>query len=176
MRSRPRRAALPAAAVPLALTALLTACTSSSHSASSAGPRSASGSASASEEESGASGNPLGTVQSVDCPGKATPVALPDTGVPAPLPEGVVVVDVRGPVGGRTVVTGVVPRSEPEVLTELQDVYQSAGLTLSQGETEAHDAESNFAGNGVKGRWGIRELSDCSPVATRIDLVYTPVS
>lgn len=170
MRSRLPRAALLTAAVPLALTTLLAGCTSAKKPAATGSPA-----ASASEQESGASAEQLGTVQSVDCPGTAKAVALPETGVPAPLPEDVVVVDVRGPVDGRTVVTGVVARAEHDVLSELQDVYPSAGFTLSNGETEAHDAESNFAGNGVKGRWGIRELGECSPVATRIDLVFTAV-
>ena len=158
MRSRRRHRPLSAWVVPLALTAVLTACDSAEH------------------DSGEAAAEQLGTVQSVDCPGKAQAVTMPRGGVPAPLPQGVVVVDVRGPKGGRTVVTGVVPRAERDVLTELQAAYPSAGLTLSEGETEARDAESNFEGNGVKGRWGIRELSDCSPVATRIDLVYAPVS
>ena len=72
---------------------------------------------------------------------------------------------------GRTVVTGVVPAAEPDVLAELQRAYPAAGLTLTEGETEERDAESNFTGRGRAGRWGIRELTDCAPAATRIDLV-----
>jgi hypothetical protein len=73
--------------------------------------------------------------------------------------------------GGRTVVTGVVPKAEADVLKDLQSAYASAGLTLTEGEREERDAESNFTGSGIVGRWGIRELSDCSPVATRIDVI-----
>jgi hypothetical protein len=72
------------------------------------------------------------------------------------------------------VVTGVVPSAEKDVLDDLHQAYSSAGLTLTEGETEERDAESNFTGNGVKGRWGIRELTNCSPVATRIDVVVAP--
>jgi hypothetical protein len=111
-----------------------------------------------------------GTPQTVDCPEEATAVDLPSD-FPAPLPEGSVVVAVQERDGGRTVVTAVVPHAEPDVLTDLQAAYPAAGLTLTEGETEARDAESNFTGDEVTGRWGIRELADCSAPATRIDLV-----
>ena len=120
-----------------------------------------------SEEEKGAEQS--GTPQTVACPGEATPVDLP-ADFPAPLPQGAVVVAVEQRDGGRTVVTAVVPAAEPDVLADLQAAYPAAGLTLTEGETEEHDAESNFTGD-VTGRWGIRELTDCSAPATRIDLV-----
>jgi hypothetical protein len=134
----------------------------------------ADGSAAGSSTESEASGEgkgaeQSGTPQTVDCPGKATAVDLPE-GFAAPLPEGAVVVAVQERDGGRTVVTAVVPAAEPDVLADLQAAYPAAGLTLTEGETEERDAESNFTGD-VTGRWGIRELSDCSEPATRIDLV-----
>jgi hypothetical protein len=110
-----------------------------------------------------------GTPQTVACPADAKAVDLP-AGFPAPLPDGAVVVAVQERDGGRTVVTGVVPAAEKDVLADLQAAYPAAGLTLTEGETEEHDAESNFTGD-VTGRWGIRELSDCSEPATRIDLV-----
>ena len=111
-----------------------------------------------------------GTPQTVDCPGEAKAVDLP-ADFPAPLPDGAVVVAVQERDGGRTVVTAVVPVAERDVLADLQAAYPAAGLSLTEGETEEHDAESNFTGAGVTGRWGVRELSDCSEAATRIDLV-----
>jgi hypothetical protein len=111
-----------------------------------------------------------GTPQTVDCPGKATAVDLP-AGFAAPLPSGTVVVSVQSRTGGRTVVTGVVPAKESDVLKDLQGAYKAAGIPLTEGETEPHDAESNFTGKGLTGRWGIRSLAECSPEATRIDLV-----
>ena len=110
-----------------------------------------------------------GTPQTVDCPGKAKAVDLP-ADFPAPLPDGAVVVAVQERDGGRTVVTAVVPVAERDVLADLQAAYPAAGLSLTEGETEEHDAESNFTGD-VTGRWGIRGLSNCSEAATRIDLV-----
>ena len=121
--------------------------------------------------DAGSEGNgQSGTPQTVDCPDKATAVDLP-ADFPAPLPDGAVVVAVQERDGGRTVVTAVVPAAEKDVLADVQAAYPAAGLTLTEGETEEHDAESNFTGDGVTGRWGIRELSDCSDAATRIDLV-----
>ena len=150
------RTAVPLLPVLLALTAagLLTACE---------------------EQGLGEAAKGVGTVQTVDCPGSARALDLPE-GFTAPLPEGTVVVDVRHGDKDRTVVTGVVPAEETDVLARLQKAYPAAGLTLTDGETEEHDAESNFHGNGVKGRWGIRELTDCSPTATRIDLVVAPLT
>ena len=111
-----------------------------------------------------------GTPQTVDCPADARAVDLPQ-GFSAPLPQGAVVVAVEKRDDGRTVVTAVVPSAEPDVLADLQSAYSDAGLSLTEGETEERDAESNFTGAGVTGRWGIRELSDCTDPATRIDLV-----
>ena len=119
-------------------------------------------------EEDGAEQS--GTPQTVDCPADATAVDLP-ADFPAPLPEGAVVVAVQERDADRTVVTAVVPADEPDVLADLQAAYPEAGLTLTEGETEERDAESNFTGDGVTGRWGIRELTDCASPATRIDLV-----
>jgi hypothetical protein len=122
------------------------------------------------DEGVGKASQGIGTVQSVDCPGQAKAVDLPSD-VTAPLPQGTVVVDVRHGSEHRTVVTGVVPAAQKDVLADLQQAYPAAGLTLTEGETEERDAESNFTGAGVTGRWGIRELSDCAAPATRIDLV-----
>lgn len=112
----------------------------------------------------------VGTLPTVDCPDRAEAVDIP-ADFPAPLPDGTVVVDVQERGGDRTVITGVVPAAEQDVLVELQRAYPEAGLTLTEGETEERDAESNFEGDGIDGRWGIRALPDCSPEATRIDLV-----
>jgi hypothetical protein len=153
-----------AAALLLLSVAPLAACGSGSDDAANA---------SAAEKDSGDGDSKgteqTGTPQTVACPADATAVDLP-AGFRAPLPDGAVVVAVHERDGGRTVVTAVVPGAEKDVLAGLQAAYPAAGLTLTEGETEEHDAESNFTGD-VTGRWGIRELPDCSEPATRIDLV-----
>lgn len=122
------------------------------------------------EQKVEAEATQAGTPTSLDCPETARAVSLP-SGFRAPLPAGTVVVAVQYRNHGRTVVTGVVPAAEKDVLAGLQRAYQAAGLSLTDGETEEHDAESNFTGTGLTGRWGIRVLENCSPEATRIDLV-----
>jgi hypothetical protein len=112
----------------------------------------------------------VGEVASVACPSQARAVQLP-AGWVVPLPAGAVPVDVRKSSNGRTIVTSVAPTEESDVLTAMQRGFASAGLKLTDGETEEHDAESNFTGRGVTGRWGIRELSGCDGPATRIDVV-----
>jgi hypothetical protein len=152
---------------------LMPACTAAllllSVAACDGGTADGSAAASPSSSEAGEGAEQSGTPQTVDCPGKATAVDLPE-GFPAPLPKDAVVVAVQKRDDGRTVVTAVVPAAEPDVLADLQAAYPAAGLTLAEGETEERDAESNFTGD-VTGRWGIRELTDCSEPATRVDLV-----
>lgn len=121
------------------------------------------------EKDAGTGAAESGTPQTVDCPDTATAVDLP-AGFPAPLPKGAVVVAVQQRDDGRTVVTAVVPAAEKDVLADLQAAYPAAGLTLTEGETEERDAESDFTGE-VTGRWGVRELTDCTAPATRLDLV-----
>jgi hypothetical protein len=114
-----------------------------------------------------------GTPETVDCPADATAIDLPEE-LQALLPEGTKVVSVQGRDGGRTVLTGVIPAAEPDVLAMLEEDYAAAGLTLTEGATEERDAAANFTGAGLTGRWGIRALEDCSAPATRIDLVVRP--
>jgi hypothetical protein len=167
-------AGLPAAA--LLLAALLRGCGDDGGAAAGSGSTArgeAAGEEGPGEEGEEEGGERVGTPESVDCPDEATAVELPSD-FPAPLPEGTVVVAVEHRSDDRTVVTGVVPAAEPDVLEELQQAYPDAGLTLTEGETEERDAESNFEGDGLVGRWGIREVDGCDPAATRIDVVVRP--
>jgi hypothetical protein len=176
--SRPPR--LRAAGLLLALAAVLAGCGDGTDETEDGVPAASEGRDDGTEEgeagEEGEGSERVGTPQTVDCPAEATAVDLP-ADFPAPLPEGTVVVHVEEREDGRdVVVTGVVPRAEPEVLTELQEAYAAAGLELTEGETEERDAESNFEGTtsdgeALIGRWGIRVISDCDPEATRIDMV-----
>lgn len=176
--SRPRP--LPALVLPLLLAGALAGCgdggTSSAASAVTSAEAGATGSA-ADESEAEAqaeadTGVPLqaGAPAPVDCPTQATAVALPAT-FPAPLPDGTVVAHVEEGPAGRTVLAAVVPADRSEVLAELRRVYPAAGLSLSSEVTGEHEAGANFTGNGMIGRWGIRELDDCGSPATRIDVV-----
>jgi hypothetical protein len=93
----------------------------------------------------------------------AKQVSLP-SGFPAdfPLPPGTIVysADNRGQDG--IVVTGVTATPFKSVLSALQSGLPAHGYTPKEGETEPHDAESNWTSAGYDGRWAIREIPQCS--------------
>jgi hypothetical protein len=97
------------------------------------------------------------------CLADAKPVdALPD-GYPEdfPLPPHTVAYDAedRGEEG--VIVTGVTDLPFQQVLQALNGPAQDAGFKVTNGETEEHDAEANWEGNGFRGRWAIRESASC---------------
>ncbi|MDT4932944.1 MAG: hypothetical protein QOK11_836 [Pseudonocardiales bacterium] len=96
------------------------------------------------------------------CSSAAKSVALP-SGFPAsfPMPPGTVVTaaDDRGDAG--FVVSGVTPTAFKDVLAALQTDLPAKGFTMKDGETEPHDAESDWTSAGYDGRWAIREIPQC---------------
>ena len=96
------------------------------------------------------------------CAKDAKAVDLPAS-VPAEatVPAGYVVTGTEARSAGRTVVTAVSPKAFRQTLVEMQKAYSTRGWTPSEGEVEARDAESNFHGHGLRGRWAIREMPDC---------------
>jgi len=60
------------------------------------------------------------------------------------------------------VVTGVTSLPFKQVLAALNGPAQDAGYKVTNGETEEHDAEANWTGNGFRGRWAIRESATCA--------------
>jgi len=96
------------------------------------------------------------------CAKDAESVVLPtEFPATAKLPEGYVVTAVENRDGGRTVVSAVSPKAFKDTLKDMQATYSASGWNLSEGEVEADDAESNFSGNGFKGRWAIRAMTEC---------------
>lgn len=87
---------------------------------------------------------------------------LPE-GYPAdfPLPPQTVAYDAEDRGAEGVVVTGVTDLPFSDVLEALNGPAQEAGYAVTQGETEEHDAEANWTGNGFRGRWAIRESSSC---------------
>ncbi len=108
------------------------------------------------------------------CVADATAVeSLPDGYPPDfPMPPQTVVYDAedRGEEG--VVVTGVTDLPFKEVLDALNGPAQDAGYKVTSGETEEHDAEANWAGNGYRGRWAIRESAEC-PGETVVQILAT---
>jgi hypothetical protein len=113
------------------------------------------------DADKGSPVNVAGAVCSKDAVAKQ--VSLPD-GFPAdfPMPPGTILysVDNRGADG--IVVTGVTATAFKSVLSSLQADLPAHGYTAKEGETEPHDAESNWTSAGYDGRWAIREIPQCN--------------
>jgi len=60
-----------------------------------------------------------------------------------------------------TIVTAITSTPFKGVLGYLNHDAVHAGFAITEGETEAHDAEANWTGHGFRGRWAIRESSQC---------------
>ena len=108
------------------------------------------------------------------CLADAQPVDGFPEGYPAdfPMPPQTVVYDAedRGTEG--VVVTGVTDLAFKDVLAALNGPAQDAGFKVTNGETEEHDAEANWDGNGYRGRWAIRESASC-PGETVVQVLAT---
>jgi hypothetical protein len=78
-----------------------------------------------------------------------------------PMPPQTVVYDAEDRGDEGTIVTGVTDLPFKDVLAALNGPAQDAGYKVTNGETEEHDAEANWEGNGYRGRWAIRESATC---------------
>ena len=105
------------------------------------------------------------------CLADAHPVSDFPAGYPTgfPLPHGTVVYHVEDRGSEGVVATGVTNAAFPDVLSGL-NAAKSAGFEVTEGETEDHDAEANWTGNGYTGRWAIKESASC-PGETVIQLL-----
>jgi hypothetical protein len=77
------------------------------------------------------------------------------------MPPQTIVYDAEDRGDEGVVVTGVTDLPFTDVLGALNGPAQDAGFTVTSGETEEHDAEANWSGNGYRGRWAIRESATC---------------
>ena len=117
-----------------------------------------------SDSDADAKGTPVNVASAVCAKdASAKEVSLP-AGFPSdfPMPPGTIVyaADDRGKDG--IVVTGVTETPFKSVLAALQQDLPAHGYTPEEGETEPHDAESNWHSAGYTGRWAIREIPQCS--------------
>ncbi|MGI8522121.1 MAG: hypothetical protein ACR2K3_02255 [Nocardioides sp.] len=97
------------------------------------------------------------------CVQDATQVSAYPGGFPTdfPLPDQTVVYHVQDLGADGIVATGVTPLSLKQVLAALNGPAQDAGFKVTNGETEDHDAEANWSGNGYVGRWAIKDSANC---------------
>jgi hypothetical protein len=78
-----------------------------------------------------------------------------------PLPDGAVAFNAEDRGQDGVIVTAVTDKSLKSVLGTLNGTAQDAGFKVTSGETEKHDAEANWEGNGFRGRWAIKESAKC---------------
>jgi hypothetical protein len=131
-------------------------------------------------EESSASGDADGEEFSAaadrsTCLADATPVDTLPEGFPGdfPMPPQTVSYDAEDRGSEGVIVTGVTDLPFDDVLESLNGDAQEAGFEVTSGETEEHDAEANWEGNGYRGRWAIRESATC-PGQTVVQVLALP--
>lgn len=97
------------------------------------------------------------------CVADATKVSHLPSGFPQdfPFPPKTVVYSAQDRGKEGVVATGVTSLPFKQVLAALNGPAQDAGYKVTNGETEKHDAEANWAGNSYRGRWAIRESGTC---------------
>lgn len=78
-----------------------------------------------------------------------------------PLPDKMIVTSAEDRGDAGIVVSGVTTTPFAQVLSALQKDLPANGFTPSEGESEPHDAESNWTSAGYEGRWAIRENPAC---------------
>lgn len=101
-----------------------------------------------------------------DCADVGAAVELPTVfPVDFPLPPGTVFDDVRE-AGGSVVVSGVVPLPFDEATRYLADGFPGSGLELGESDSEAGEAEADFSGAGLTGRWKLHEIAGCDGAST----------
>ena len=110
----------------------------------------------------------IGTAAAADlttCKADATDAAKPyPDGFPAdwPFPSQTVVFNAEDRGADGTIVTGVSSTPFKSILAFMNHDVVGKGFTIEKGETEDHDAEAEWKGNGFHGRWAIRESARCS--------------
>lgn len=104
------------------------------------------------------------------CAGAKTTAARPsDAEFPAgfPLGPGTVITKAEPRSGNRMVIESVMPMPWATALDYLNAAIPGAGFTMSGGESEPNlEAESNYAGQGFRGRWVLHTIANCPDAST----------
>ena len=143
------------------LVATLTSCGGSSDKTSDSG--SGSKAAEATREPAG-EGELTGAADLATCRSDAQPAATPyGDNFPQdwPFPSDAVVYHAEDRGADGTIVTAVTSQPFTDVLEFMNTDVVAAGFDRESGETEEHDAEAEWEGNGFHGRWAIKESGDC---------------
>lgn len=98
------------------------------------------------------------------CTDQATPAKTPyGSGFPEdwPFPPKTVVFNAEDRGADGTIVTGVSSTGFKQILAFMNGDVADRGFKVEKGETEEHDAEAEWDGDGFRGRWAIRESAQC---------------
>jgi hypothetical protein len=112
----------------------------------------------------GAEGRLEGAADLSTCRADASPAATPygkDFPRDWPFPSDAVVFHAEDRDGEGTIVTAVSSQPFEKVLEFMNTDVVSAGFDRDTGETEEHDAEAEWEGQGYRGRWAIQESGSC---------------
>jgi hypothetical protein len=78
-----------------------------------------------------------------------------------PFPPRTTVYHYENRAASGSIVTAVSSAGFRTVLAFMNHDVANAGFKVESGETEEHDAEAEWAGNGYRGRWAIKESATC---------------
>lgn len=109
------------------------------------------------------------------CTDQATPAKTPyGSGFPQdwPFPPKTVVFNAEDRGADGTIVTAISSTPFKQILAFMNHDVVGDGFKIEKGETEEHDAEAEWEGNGFRGRWAIRESAQC-PGETVIQVLST---
>jgi hypothetical protein len=96
------------------------------------------------------------------CAGGLTPTPLPPDFPPAfPFPPGAVLTVGRDMGNGGRVVGGFAPGGIDTARAWLDAALPGAGFEVTHSEAESSEAEGDFKGQGVAGRWRVGKLNKC---------------
>jgi hypothetical protein len=139
------------------------------------GSDSGSGGGSEAEKDKDAGEHFTGVADQTTCVADADPVERPwPDAFPTdwPFPGGTTAYHVEDRDADGVIVTAVTDSAFRDVLSFMNHEVVDAGFEVESGETEEHDAEAEWAGNGFRGRWAIRESSQC-PGETVLQVLST---
>ena len=110
-----------------------------------------------------ASGSPLSTPP---CSHTSKAVARPAEVPAAVLPPETVLTSVAHPIGGMTLVTGVVPHEFRNAVQFFVTKLPAAGFRNGAGDAEMDEAEALFTGPNLHGKWKLNGILGCPEAVT----------
>jgi hypothetical protein len=93
-------------------------------------------------------------------------VQLPDALAGLPLPDGAVIDHTRKDAAGNTIYGGFVPGDVKGAKEYFERELPKAGYDLGEGDSEDHEAEMEFDGQGAQARLKVHDIANCPNALT----------